>query len=76
VTKDVATQHFDIGERTITNGSNNQPEVYWQAKGLTTTTSTPAYLLGAQALHQRYHCYHTSKYYIPGPANSMSNDAS
>jgi hypothetical protein len=76
ITKDIAAQHFDIRERTISNGSDNTPTVYWQRKGSTTTTSAPAYLLRAQALHQRYHRYNSSEYYIPGPANSMADDAS
>jgi hypothetical protein len=76
VHKDVAAQQFDIRERTIVNGSDNTPAVAWQRKGSTTTTAPPAYLLRAQSLHQRFHRYHSTEFYIPGPSNVMADDAS
>jgi hypothetical protein len=76
VIKDVTAQHSDIRERTVANGSDNLPTIYWQCKGSTTMMSAPAYLLRAQALHQRYHQYHTTGFYIPGPANKTADDSS
>jgi hypothetical protein len=36
----------------------------------------PAYLLRAQSIHQRFHRYHSTESYIPGPSNVMADDAS
>jgi hypothetical protein len=38
--------------------------------------SAPHYLLRLQAMHQRHHRYHTTDFFIPGPANAMANNAS
>jgi hypothetical protein len=73
---DIAAHHYDIRERTISSGSDNTPAVAWQRKGSTTTTSAPAYLLRVQALHQRYHRYFSSIFYLPGVINKMADDAS
>jgi hypothetical protein len=37
---------------------------------------TPAYLLQLQALHQHFHHYIPTHSYLPGPLNSMADDAS
>jgi hypothetical protein len=75
VTKDVTAQLFDIiRERTLANGSDNLPTVYWQKSGSTTTTSAPAYLLRAQLL-EHYHRYNASNF-LPGPVNIIADDAS
>jgi hypothetical protein len=74
--KDIAAHHYDVRERTIASGSDNIAAVSWQRRGSTTTTSAPAYLLRLQAMHQRHHRYHTTDFYIPGPANAMADDAS
>jgi hypothetical protein len=66
VQHDMAAQAFDIQERTISSGSDNKPTIAWQTKGSTTTTSAPAYLLRLQALHQRFHRYHSSAFFVPG----------
>jgi hypothetical protein len=67
---------FDIHIRTIANGSDNTPTVSWENRGSTSTTLPPAYLLWLQAMHQRYHCYTASDFYIPGTVNAMANDTS
>jgi hypothetical protein len=56
--------------------TDNTPTLFWQRKGSTTTTGAPAYLLRAQALHQRPHRYIPRHDFIPGIANDMSDDAS
>jgi hypothetical protein len=76
VQHDVAAQAFDIQERTISSGSDNTPTIAWQTKGSTTTTGAPAYLLRLQALHQRFHCYHSSAFFVPGKLNTMADDCS
>jgi hypothetical protein len=76
IQNDVAAHNFDICERTIASGSDNTPTLSWQAKGSTTTTSAPAYLLRIQAIHQRYHRYHSSSFFIPGKLNAMADDCS
>jgi hypothetical protein len=76
VQNDIAVHNYDVRERTIASGSDNTPAVAWQAKGSTTTTSAPAYLLRLQALHQRFHRYFHSAFYIPGDVNIMADDAS
>jgi hypothetical protein len=76
VQHDVAAHNFDIRERTIASGSDNTPTLAWQLKGSTTTTSAPAYLLWLQAIHQRYHRYNSSSFFVPGKLNSMADDCS
>jgi hypothetical protein len=76
VQHDIAAHGFDIRERTIASGSDNTPTVAWQSKGSTTTVSAPAYLLRLQALHQRFHRYHSSAFYVPGKLNAMADDCS
>jgi hypothetical protein len=76
VQHDVAAHTFNIRERTVASGSDNTPTVAWQQKGSTTTTSAPAYLLRIQALHQRFHCYCLSSFFVPGLLNAMADDCS
>lgn len=73
---EAAAQCFDIRERTILSHTDNTPTLFWQRKGSTTTTGPPAYLLRAQALHQRHHRYVPRHDFLPGLANAMSDDAS
>ena len=73
---EAAAQCFDLRERTILSKTDNTPTLFWQRKGSTTTTGPPAYLLCAQALHQRHHRYVPRHDYIPGVENNMSDDAS
>jgi hypothetical protein len=76
VQHDIAAQAYDIRERTIASGADNTPTVAWQTKGSTTTTSAPAYLLRLQALHQRFHRYYSSAFFVPGKLNAMADDCS
>jgi hypothetical protein len=76
IQKDVAAHAFDIGKRTITNGSDNTLTVSWAYQGSTSTMSPPAYLLRLQAMHQRYHRYTVSDFYIPGTVNAMADNTS
>jgi hypothetical protein len=76
VQNDVAAHAFDIRERTIASGSDNTPTLAWQKKGSTTTTSAPASLLRVQALHQRFHRYYFSSFFVPGKLNAMADDCS
>lgn len=73
---DVIAQLGYIRERTIHTLSNNVASVFWLRKGSTTTTWPPAYLLQAQALHQRFHCYILQHNYILGEANAMADKCS
>jgi hypothetical protein len=73
---EAAVQNFDVRERTLLSRTDNTATLFWQRKGSTTTTGAPAYLLRAQALHQRHHRYVPRHDFIPGHANSMSDDAS
>jgi hypothetical protein len=73
---EAAVQCFDLRERTLLSHTDNTPTLFWQRKGSTTTTGPPAYLLRAQALHQRHHRYVPRHDFIPGLANTMSDDAS
>ena len=76
VQHDIAAQAYDIQERTIASGANNTPTVAWQTKKSTTTTSAPAYLLRLQALHQRFHRYYSSAFFVPGKLNAMADNCS
>jgi hypothetical protein len=76
VQHDIAATNFDVRERTIATGCDNTPAVAWQRKGATSTSSPPAYLLRLQALHQRFHRYCSSVFYLPGAVNVMADDAS
>jgi hypothetical protein len=76
VQNNIDAHNFDIHKRTISSGSNNTPTNAWQTKGSTTTTSSPAYLLRMQAIHQLFHRYQTTSFFVPGKLNSMANDCS
>jgi hypothetical protein len=76
VQHDVLAQHFDVRERSLATGTDNTPALSWQRKGAVSTTGPAAYLLRMQALHQRYHRYHSAHFFIPGSLNKMADDAS
>jgi hypothetical protein len=76
VQNDIAAHNFDIRKRTISSGSDNTPTIAWQTNGSTTTTSAPSYFLWMQAIHQRFHRYQTTSFFVPGKLNSMANDCS
>jgi hypothetical protein len=67
---------YDVCERTIHTGTDNQATQAWQSRKSTTTNSTPAFLLRLQAIHQRYHRYIPLHSYLPGKLNAMADDAS
>lgn len=73
---DVAAQCFDVRERTIKSCTDNLSTLYWDRRGGVTTTSPTATVLRQQALHQRFHRYVKLRDYIPGPINTMADDAS
>jgi hypothetical protein len=53
----VAAHCYNIRERTIKSSTNDIVSLYWDRKGSITASSPAVYLLRAQALHQRHHCY-------------------
>jgi len=73
---DTAACNFNVCEQTLLSKTDNMATLYWQRKGAATTTAAPAYLLRLQAWHQRHHQYLSLHDYLPGPQNTMSNDAS
>lgn len=74
--KDILAQAHDIGERTIWIASDNRTAVSWATKGSAISLAARAYLLQYNALHQRHFRYLARHHYIPGPVNSMADDAS
>jgi hypothetical protein len=73
---DVAAQCWDVRERTLKSATDNLATLFWYRRGSVTTTSPTATLLRQHAMHQRYHRYIALKDYIPGPSNSLADDAS
>ena len=73
---DVAAQCFDVRERTLRSATDNIATLYWYRRGSVTTTSPTATLLRQHAMHQRFHRYVALKDYIPGPLNTLADDAS
>jgi hypothetical protein len=48
-----------------------------QCKGFTTTTlAPPTYLPCVQALHQWFHCYYSSAFFVPSKLNAIANHCS
>jgi hypothetical protein len=72
----VLAHQVDIREQTVHSLCDNTPAVSRFKKGSTTTRGAPAYLNRLLALHQRCHRYLSRHDYIPGPANTMADDAS
>jgi hypothetical protein len=70
------TTLLDTRERTTHTCADNTNTVAWQRRGSVSTNSACAYLLRVQALHQRFHRYHPTHSYIPGPFNVMADDVS
>ena len=73
---DAAVHAWDLRERTHHAATDNLATMYWHRRGSISTTGPTARLLRLQALHQRQHRYVALKTYIPGPLNSMADDAS
>jgi hypothetical protein len=76
VQHDAVSHLYDIRERTIHTGTDNQATQAWQTRKSTTTNTTPAFLLRLQAIHQRYHRYIPLHSYLPGKLNAMADDTS
>jgi hypothetical protein len=72
----VLAHQVDIREQTVHSLCDNTPAVSRFKKGSTTTRGAPAYLNRILSLHQRTHRYLSKHDYIPGPANTMADDAS
>ena len=74
---DVAAHCWDVRERTLKSATDNLATLFWyRRRGSVTTTSPTATLLRQHAMHQRYHRYIALKDYIPGPMNTLADDAS
>jgi hypothetical protein len=73
---DVIASQYDISETTVATLHDNTPTVFWQKRGSTTTTGPAAYLLRWHALHTRQLRYISLHDYIPGPRNTMADNAS
>lgn len=73
---DILVQEIDVRERTIYTLTDNTAAQAWQSKGSSTTTGPVAYLLRAQALHQRHHRYLPHLGYIKGKANQLADECS
>ncbi len=73
---EAAVLAWDLRERTIQAATDNMATLYWHRRGSISSTGPTARLLRLQALHQRQHRYVALKDYIPGPLNSMADDAS
>ena len=73
---EVAARCFDIRERTIKSSTDNLATLFWYRRGSVTTTSPTATILRQQSMHQRYHRYVSLKDYVPGPLNTLADDAS
>jgi hypothetical protein len=73
---DAICHNYDVREKTIHTGTDNQAAQAWQQKGSTTTNAVPAFLLRLQAIHQRFHRYIPLHRYLPGKLNAMADDAS
>lgn len=73
---DAIVSQVDVRERTIHTLTDNTPTQAWQTKGSATTTGPAAYLLRAQALHQRHHRYLARVSYIKGESNQLADECS
>lgn len=66
----------DIRYATVSNGSDNVAAVSRVRKGAVTSDGPSAHLCNYACMHQRQNRYYHHAYYVPGPANVMSDDAS
>ena len=73
---DVATEHYDLRERTTASLSDNTPAISRRRKGTVSADSPGAYLCRASSLHQRHYRYLEEVSHIHGPSNAMADDAS
>jgi hypothetical protein len=72
----ILSQLVDLQDITIHNCCKNTSTVYWQRKGLATTTGPAAYLLRLQTIHQCHYGYAPLHDYIPGEFHLMVDVAS
>ena len=73
---DVATQCWDVRERTLRSATDNLATLFWHRRGSVTTTSPTATILRQHAMHQRFHRYISLKDFIPGTHNTIADAAS
>ena len=66
----------DLRYATIANGSDNTPAVSRVSKGAVTSDGPAAHLCNFACMHQRQHRYCHQAFYLPGPVNTMADDAS
>lgn len=73
---DVIAATVGLQHVTVQTLHDNTPTVYWNIKGSATTSGPAAYLLRLQGIHRRQHSYYPLHDFLPGPLNSMADDAS
>ena len=71
----LATVH-DLRHCTVATFSDNTPAVAWGNKASTTTAGPASYLLRSSSLLQHQHRYLSQRFYIPGLANHLADEAS
>jgi hypothetical protein len=74
--QDIAAQHWDLRESTISVLNDNTPAISRSTKGSVTSKGAAAYLLRIASLHQRHHRYLATYDHISGIANAMADDCS
>jgi hypothetical protein len=70
----VIANHAPVAETTMATGCDNISAVSWRTKGRTTTKGAASYLLSEAGYQQRH--YRSKVFYVPGPANHLTNVAS
>ena len=74
--QDILVHLRDCRERTTSTFTDNVATRAWHRKGSHTTFGPSAYLLRMLSLHQRFHRYRATIDYLPGPLNTLADDAS
>jgi hypothetical protein len=74
--QDILVQIRSCQESTISTFTDNISARAWQRKGSKSTLGPAAYLLRLHSLHQRHYRYYPTIDYLPGPINTMADDAS
>ena len=64
---------LDIRERTKLYHTDKMLSLWWQRKGLETSTLLPSHILRIQAIHQQFHQYITRHDFVRGVDNGISN---
>ena len=73
---DIATNEFDIRERTLATLSDNTPAISRNHKGAVTTDQAGAYTCRMASMHQRHYRYIHEVGFINGDRNGMSDTLS